>query len=120
MGLVSGNTPKLRVLAALCLLLLAPLATAAPPVATGPVSSERQAALRHLVRHDCGSCHGMRLEGGLGPSLKPAPLERFTTKQLALTITYGRPGTPMPPWGPFLTRPEALWIADTLKQGELP
>ena len=34
----------------------------------------RQQELVHLVRQDCGSCHGMRLAGGLGPALLPARL----------------------------------------------
>jgi len=93
---------------------------AAGACATPEIPPQRQEALRHLVKHDCGSCHGMRLKGGLGPALKPDLLSRFTTEQLATTIIYGRPGTPMPPWGPFLTQAEATWIASQLKQGDLP
>lgn len=81
---------------------------------------ERQKNLRHLVKHDCGSCHGMSLEGGLGPSLKPERISRFNTQQLATTILYGRPGTPMPPWRPFFTDAEATWLATSLMKGELP
>ncbi|MEN8166732.1 MAG: cytochrome c [Pseudomonadota bacterium] len=77
----------------------------------------RQAELRYLLRHDCGSCHGMRLEGGLGPALTPQRLDPWRAKQLAATILHGRPGTPMPPWRPFFTDQEALWLARQLKQG---
>lgn len=83
-------------------------------------TSQRQAELLHLLKHDCGSCHGMRLEGGLGPALKPDRLKQWSAEQLAITIRYGRPGTPMPPWGPFLTHPEATWLAQQLKQGITP
>ena len=81
---------------------------------------QRQAELLHLLKHDCGSCHGMRLEGGLGPALKPDRLKQWSAEQLAVTIRYGRPGTPMPPWGPFLTPAEATWLAQQLKQGITP
>ena len=70
-----------------------------------------------LLPEDCGSCHGMRLTGGLGPALTPERFRKWPEEQLAATILYGRPGTPMPPWRPFLTEPEALWLARTLKQG---
>lgn len=78
---------------------------------------QRQAELLHLLKHDCGSCHGMRLEGGLGPALTPQRLRNWSAEQLGLTILHGRPGTPMPPWRPFLTKQEALWLARRLKEG---
>ncbi len=87
--------------------------------ATEP-SPRRQAELIYLLRHDCGSCHGMRLEGGLGPALTPQRLQPWTSRQLSATILHGRPGTPMPPWRPFLTQNEALWLATQLKQGVQP
>ncbi|PLY14160.1 MAG: cytochrome c class I NirC [Sedimenticola sp.] len=104
-------------------LLFLPIVGAA--LSLGPVSSvaspevppQRQAELIHLLKHDCGSCHGMRLEGGLGPALKPNRLQNWSPEQLAVTILYGRPGTPMPPWRPFLTDSEAFWLAQQLKQG---
>ena len=55
---------------------------------------QRQAEIIHLLKHDCGSCHGMRLQGGLGPALNPERLKPFTAEQLAATILYGRPGLP--------------------------
>ncbi|MES9868508.1 MAG: cytochrome c [Sedimenticola sp.] len=109
---------KIRSLAYPLLLLMLFGAEAATGESTIP--PERQAALRHLVKHDCGSCHGMRLEGGLGPSLQPDRINRFTTQQLATTILFGRPGTPMPPWRPFFSNAEAAWLATRLKKGELP
>ena len=35
-------------------------------------SAERQREIVHLVRQDCGSCHGMTFQGGLGSPLTPA------------------------------------------------
>ena len=82
--------------------------------ATPQPSSARQKELVHLVRQDCGSCHGMTLQGGLGPALLPATLKDKPAEGLVATIYYGRPGTPMPPWKQFLTEAEAAWIVDQL------
>ncbi|MES9883055.1 MAG: cytochrome c [Sedimenticola sp.] len=99
------------------LILLTSAAFAAAQVELKP---QRKAEIIHLLKHDCGSCHGMRLEGGLGPALKPERLKNWSVEMLAITIRYGRPGTPMPPWGPFLTEAEAVWLAQQLKQGIQP
>lgn len=80
-------------------------------------SPSRQAELLNLVRQDCGSCHGLRLEGGLGLPLTPQALKEKSPEALKQTILYGRGGTPMPPWGPFLTEAEAGWIVETLLKG---
>lgn len=82
------------------------------------VTVERQAELRNLVHQDCGSCHGMRLTGGLGPALTPQALHGKNHKLLFTTIRSGRPGTPMPPWQPLLTDAEINWIVDYLKTTE--
>ena len=74
----------------------------------------RQNELVRLVRQDCGSCHGMTLQGGLGPALLPATLKDKPAEGLAATIYYGRPGTPMPPWKQFVSEAEASWIVDKL------
>jgi cytochrome c55X len=87
---------------------------AAEAVAPSP---ERRKELIHLVRQDCGSCHGMTLQGGLGPSLKPEALRDKPADSLVATIYGGRPGTPMPPWHRFLTEDEARWVVDQLLAG---
>lgn len=93
----------------------APLAkAAASPPQPGAL---RQAELVRLVREDCGSCHGSRLTGGLGPALTPEALRAKPDDALIQTILQGRPGTPMPPWNPFLSMPEVAWIIDELKKG---
>ena len=105
------NSKSLMVGVALALFSLAGVADSA---------AQRKAEILHLLKHDCGSCHGMTLRGGLGPSLLPERLELFSEEQLAATILHGRPGTPMPPWKPFLTEQEALWLAGLLKKGIKP
>lgn len=80
-------------------------------------STKRQAELIYLLRQDCGACHGMRLGGGLGPALSAQRFQDWSVDQLAQTILSGRPGTPMPPWRPFLTDGEASWLAGQIKQG---
>ena len=82
-----------------------------------PPSPERQRELVHLVRQDCGSCHGMTLQGGLGPSLTPAALQGKPVDSLVATIHGGRPGTPMPPWHRFLSEAEARWIVEEMQAG---
>jgi len=82
--------------------------------------SDRQAELLYLLKHDCGSCHGMRLEGGLGPALTSSRLQPQSVETLAMTILQGRPGTPMPPWHPFMSEEEAKWLASQLKKGITP
>ncbi|MDH4234885.1 MAG: cytochrome c [Gallionella sp.] len=80
-------------------------------------SSTRQGELLNLVRQDCGSCHGLRFEGGLGVPLTPAALQGKSIEALKDTILYGRNGTTMPPWNPFLTEAEADWIVKMLLKG---
>ncbi len=77
----------------------------------------RQAELLRLVRQDCGSCHGLRMEGGLGLPLTPQALEAKPPEALAQTILHGRRGTAMPPWTPFLSENEAAWVVEVLMKG---
>lgn len=92
------------------------LVTAAAGATPGP-ERPRERELVRLVRQDCGACHGMTLAGGLGPSLLPAALRDRPAEALVQTIIHGRPGTPMPPWGPFLSESEARWIVGRLLAG---
>lgn len=77
----------------------------------------RQQALIHIVRQDCGSCHGMRLKGGLGPALTPEALAERPVPALVATILQGRSGTPMPGWQGMLDEQDARWIAQQLLRG---
>ena len=81
-----------------------------------PLTEQRQQQLQQLLVHDCGSCHGLTLKGGLGPSLLPEALFHKTDDYLVSTIRDGRKGTPMPPWKPFLSDNEIRWLVKTLRQ----
>ena len=71
-----------------------------------PLSPERQASLRSLLHQECGSCHGLKLNGGLGPALTSDALQGQSAAQVALTIMHG--------WNRFLHPSESLWLADFL------
>ena len=96
--------------------LLMSLALAGGSVAE-PVSIERQHELRELLHQDCGSCHGMRLTGGLGPPLTAQALQGKSRELLIATVSEGRAGTPMPPWGFEIGRDEATWLVERMKEG---
>ncbi|AVP57715.1 c-type cytochrome [Pulveribacter suum] len=102
---------------ALLSLACALLATAAGAQTAPEPTPERAAQLVRMVRQDCGSCHGMRLTGGLGPALTREALAAKPPEYLAAVITHGIPGTPMPPWSALLQGSEALWIARQLAGG---
>jgi cytochrome c55X len=95
------------VLAAILLLLLA------VPV-RAEVSPGRRAELKELVAEDCGACHGMTRQGGLGSPLLPAAMAALGEPSIVATILYGRPGTPMPPWKGLLSEEDAAYIARLL------
>lgn len=78
----------------------------------------RQQVLLHLLKQDCGSCHGMSMKGGLGSPLTAASLADKPDESLVATILYGRPGTAMPPWKPFMTEQEAQWLVEILKNAQ--
>ena len=93
------------------------LATAVA-AADGSPSAPRQSELRYLLTQDCGSCHGLTLQGGLGPALTPDALAGKPVELLQATILYGRTGTAMPPWRAFISEAESLWLAERLLLGE--
>ena len=90
-------------------------------LATTAVAPEpaRQRELIHLLQQDCGSCHGMRLTGGLGPALTPAALRTKPAASLVATIVSGRPGTAMPPWRRFVSEAEAQWLVARMVAGDV-
>ncbi|NJL24299.1 MAG: cytochrome c [Calothrix sp. SM1_5_4] len=75
--------------------------------------------LRRLVRHDCGSCHGLTLRGGLGPELSQERIRKLSDTYLFEVIKNGKAGTAMPPWKAILTDPEIKTIIVYLKDGDL-
>lgn len=90
------------------------MGTAEPPA---PVPA-RQAELMHLLRQDCGACHGMTRQGGLGSPITAQALVDRPEDSLVATILQGRPGTAMPPWQPFMTPAEARWLVWVFKNGK--
>ena len=99
------------------LLVCCVLLTASPVVAQA-LSAEDHERLAHLVVQDCGSCHGLKLTGGLGNPITAQALEGHTVEGLQDIILDGIPGTAMPPWRPLLTEAEAAWIAAYLLEVE--
>jgi cytochrome c55X len=79
-------------------------------------SLERQDTLRNLLKNDCGACHGLSLQGGMGPALLPATLAAKSDELLLDTILNGRKGTAMPPWQPFMSHDEVVWLISILRQ----
>ncbi|KWR89581.1 c-type cytochrome [Cupriavidus sp. IDO] len=94
--------------------------SACPCTSPAPPTPARQVQLAHWLRDDCGACHGMTLRGGLGPPLTAAALAAKPRDGLVATILYGRPGTAMPPWQPFMTQDEAQWLIERLQAGQAP
>ena len=86
-------------------------------LAQAELPSSRQNELTHLLKQDCGSCHGMTLKGGLGPALLPEQIKDRPIDYLVTTILEGHPNTAMPGWKTMLSEEDASWIAKQLKQG---
>jgi len=81
------------------------------------LTAEQKQTLIHLLKQDCGSCHGMRLKGGLGPELTQSKMAALGVNNLTAVIKYGRPGTAMPPWQAILSDTEIQYIAEQLVSG---
>ena len=90
-----------------------------PVLAASPVSSEREKELRNLMIQDCGSCHGLTLNGGLGPALLPASLQGKSADYVSSGILDRRPASAMPGWRPLISETEARWMARLLLNGGL-
>jgi cytochrome c55X len=97
--------------------LLPAVAFSAAAAAQAAPDAARQRELVHIVRQDCGSCHGMHLTGGLGPALQSERLKDWPLEALVATIHQGRAGTPMPGWAPMLSLTDVTWIAQQLQSG---
>ncbi len=93
--------------------------TAIAETSASEISPARQNELLYFVKHDCGSCHGMTLKGGLGPALLPETLSAKPKAYLVTTILEGRENTAMPPWKSMLSRKDAQWIAEQLQSGSI-
>ena len=88
-----------------------------PGPADAGIEASRQAELLYLLKHDCGSCHGMTRKGGLGSPLRSEDLAGMSDETLVAIILDGMEGTPMPPWRPLLNPGEAEWLVRALRNG---
>jgi cytochrome c55X len=84
-------------------------------VAEVGLQQSRQQELIYLLHQDCGSCHGMRLTGGLGPALLTAEIRHKPSSYLHQVIAEGVPDTPMPPWQSLLSDADINFLVSYLQ-----
>jgi len=82
------------------------------------ISTDRQLELRNFLEQDCGSCHGMNLQGGLGTPLTSQALINKTNDFLKTIILHGKPNTAMPAWKSLLKEEEVDFIIQLLRRGK--
>ena len=85
--------------------------------AAQPLDQQRQDELIYLLHQDCGSCHGMTLQGGLGPPLLPEALAGKPANYLKQVISKGVPAKAMPPWENMLSAQDIDFLVIYLQQG---
>lgn len=73
--------------------------------------------LRHLLIQECGSCHGLRMTGGLGSPLTPEAISDRSDGYLQTVILRGVPGTAMPPWEARLSEEEVQKLVRMMREG---
>lgn len=95
------------------LALLLPKAFAADNQTTR-LSDHEQQALIYMLKQDCGSCHGLTLQGGLGPAILQKNLQGKPQAYLEVVIANGRPGTAMPAWKNLLSAEQITFLAEYL------
>jgi len=92
--------------------------TSSPSVAEeGSLTPARKSDLIHLLKNDCGSCHGITLKGSLGPSLLPRDLAKRSASALRAIILDGVPGTPMPAWRGQFSEADETFLVGLLQHG---
>ena len=76
-------------------------------------------AAEKLYQANCASCHGVKMEGGIGPTLgKHTWLHGEPTKaNLIKVISKGVPEKNMPAWSPALSAPQIALLADYIAAG---
>jgi mono/diheme cytochrome c family protein len=80
---------------------------ATPEVPAGPVGEGDPANGEVVFTQNCSSCHGPDAAGGaLGPTLVSANVGANDDEFFRETISNGRAGTAMPPWGGLLSAQE--------------
>jgi len=108
---------RMAALGAVVAMVIAGVLAASAAAGAGEPSGARKAELLHRLKHDCGSCHGLTMKGGLGPPLLPERLAGRPRDELVAVILDGVADTPMPPWQGELTADEAGWLVQVLQEG---
>lgn len=86
--------------------------------AQAEIKPERAKELTQLVRTECATCHGDKLQGtAQGPTLQNDSLGYVSRESLLKTLLQGRPNTKMEGWSKKLSEEEAGWIVDQLLKG---
>lgn len=88
-----------------------------PAFAGNVLTPDRKSELIHLLKNDCGSCHGITLKGSLGPSLLPQAMAKRSADELRAIILDGVPGTPMPAWRGQFSKADITFLLDLLQHG---
>jgi len=115
--LITSQTASLKGYVLLCLLLSPLLQLRAEPssqILASEANSNRQQELQYLLKQDCGSCHGLRLKGGLGPPLLPEALKGKPDLYLKQVISKGIPSSAMPPWESVLSDSDIDYLVQLL------
>ncbi|MCW9034827.1 MAG: cytochrome c [Rhodospirillales bacterium] len=101
----------------LCVAILS-LALFAPVSAKAELSDERKSELAYFLEQDCGSCHGLTRQGGLGSPLTPETVAETDDETLFDVIMNGIPGTPMPSWKPLFSQDEVHYLIKLIRKGK--
>ncbi|MBF0263906.1 MAG: c-type cytochrome [Gammaproteobacteria bacterium] len=88
-------------------------------VVAADVTQSRRQEIKQFVLEECTYCHGMKLQGDVGPPLQHYNLRLLPDGYIAEYIRVGRPGTRMRSWGDAFTREELKWLAQWLKREKL-
>lgn len=106
------SVQTVKVLSCVVLMLVAVMASG-----HAEIKAERQIDLLNFLEQDCGSCHGLKRNGGLGSPLHPENLEGRDDDVLIDIILDGIPETAMPPWKEILSKEEAVFLIKHLRKG---
>ena len=102
-----SDMPYIPIIALAALLLVA--------AANLSADKTRQEEISYLLKQDCGSCHGLRMKGGLGPPLLASKLAGKPDEYLRIIIAKGSPANGMPPWEALLSDTDIDYLIHLLR-----